>query len=193
MSVSFDCPFCSYIKNVPDNFYGKKIKCPRCLATLTLGVPQPTELTALPLPKAETSLNVLAIELEKQEVSEKECPICLQLIYEGKECSVYKRYTELLKNSTGEKQITDEDLLTDYEKIKDTVDKNYRWGFYSLVYGVSFVLGPIVILNNYKILPEVCENLERGTRRKVNASFFMAATGILSSCLVSIGLLYRFL
>ncbi|BBM83736.1 hypothetical protein [Candidatus Uabimicrobium amorphum] len=187
MSIPFDCPFCSYKKNVPDNFYGKKIKCPRCLATLTLGVPQPTKLTALPLPETDPSLG--AIELEKQEVREKECPICLQLVYEGKECSVYKRYTELLKESQ-DKQVKDEDLLKDYESIKSVAEKNYKLGFASLIYGLSFVISPMILYQNYKILPQVCENLERSTRRKLNASNLMAVVGLVSSLFVAIGLTY---
>ncbi|WP_372368698.1 hypothetical protein [Candidatus Uabimicrobium sp. HlEnr_7] len=185
MSIPFDCPFCSYRKSVPDNFYGKKIKCPRCLATLTLGVPQPTKLTALPLPEADPSLE--AIELEKQEITEKECPICLQLVYEGKECSVYKRYTNLLKESNG-KQIKDEDLLRDYDSIKAVAEKNYKLGYMSLVYGLSFVISPIILYQNYKILPQVCENLERSTQRKLNSSSVMAVVGLVSSVFVSIGL-----
>lgn len=137
----FDCPYCSYDKEVPDSYYGKKIKCPRCLATLTLGVPQPTALTALPLPEDDASpLEQMAIEVDKCDTLT-ECPFCFELINtQVDQCPKCKR----LIHQNEQKKTTA--ILENV--IAGTVKVRRAWycGILSLICGVGVILGPLAII-----------------------------------------------
>jgi len=183
MPILFDCPFCSYNKKVPDSYKGKKIKCPRCLATLTLGVPQPTALTALPLPEEEPEVaTATAIELDKKDALI-ECPLCFQLINPvDTTCPIYKQYSEMGGDS-------DATIIENYKNLEKEGRQTFYMGFASLVYGLGLILGPITVWKAWKTRPLLCANLKAENLRMVNSSLLLGIIGIISSLLILISLL----
>lgn len=196
-SVYFDCPFCSYGKSVPKKYFGKKIKCPRCLATLTLGVPQPTDLTSLPLPENEdeSPVDQMAVEIETSEILlecpfcfkivdtedsqcphcgknlKKECPFCSELIDAAEvHCPLCKReLTEKMEEST------DEDTR---EVAQGKREKVFYLGLASLICGVGIVLGPIAIVSGLTGRPANMTTLEK---EMIYGGIAMGITGTIGS------------
>ena len=170
MTVFFDCPFCTYEKKVPDSYYNKKLKCPRCLATITLGLEQPTALTALPLPEEDISpLEQTAIEVEKSD-SIIECPFCFQLI--GFDDRVCPYCHKILSDTPFPKRI--------YLKFA-SLEKKIQYGFYfglgALICGAGILLGPLAIFMGMKNFKECKEE----DREMVYAGIFMGISGFLGS------------
>lgn len=177
MSLDFNCPYCSYIKKVPDSYLLKKLKCPRCLATLTLGVPQPTALTALPLPEEDDTApsEQTAIEVEKND-SMQECPFCFEVIARSdRECPFCHR-------------------MVDPESITAKLGVSFRpqaqrilyLGVASLFCGLGIILGPLVLWLFSKIIQDVRHPKDRDM---IYAGVFMGLFGIVSSfvlCIVAL-------
>lgn len=194
MAIFFDCSFCSYGKNVPDSYRGKKIKCPRCLATLTLGVPQPTALTALPLPEEddESPLNQIAIELD-QGANRVECPFCFEVINAvEKECPFCnKSVAGVFESSESENFNLDQErapevLLTDSQRVK----KIFICSSLSLIVGVGSILGPIALVI---ALRECKAHLRKEIQKMLDTSIVMAIIGTLGSLVLCVVLLWMIL
>ena len=181
MAILFDCPFCSYEKEVPDSYDGKKIKCPRCLATLTLGVPQPTALTALQLPEDDVSpLEQTAIEVGKTE-SLVECPYCFELI------DAYASECPNCQKTLGDKDETDHTEIDHAAEL--ATRKKARSVFYlglaSLICGIGAILGPIGLLAGLLMRRK---HLKARERELVNAALFMSFIGTVGSLILGLGL-----
>lgn len=193
-SIYFDCPFCSYGKSVPEKYQGKKIKCPRCLATLTLGAPQPMDLTSLPLPQDDESpVNQTAIEIETSEILmecpfcfkivetedsqcphcgkslKKECPLCSELIDAAAiHCPKCKReLSEKMKEST------DESKVLPYVQAQV-----FYLGAAALVCGLGLVLGPVAVISGLK---RRTPDMEQSVRDTLNGAIAMGAAGFVGS------------
>ena len=186
MPILFDCPFCSYEREVPDSYSGKKIKCPRCLATLTLGLEQPIGVTALPLPEEDLSpLETTAIEVDEKD-SLIECPICLALINSDEtQCPAYKAYLQALPSDDAESK-----ALEAYQKSKAKVKKTFTIAISALLLPVAgILLGPLAILQGKSVIPSLCENLEMENRQKVNVIILMGIVAVLNTVLLIVALM----
>ena len=195
MAILFDCPFCSYGKNVPDSYYCKKIKCPRCLATLTLGVPQPTALTALPLPDEDDSpINQTAIEVEKSD-SMLECPFCYELVNtQEKRCPYCRNYLDddslSDKSNTGyDETQRDGKGMRRYIASMDHAKQAFYLGIASLVCGLGIIFGPCAILYGLKTKASYPDELGEPGFRLVRAAITMGTVGIAGSLSFVIGFL----
>ncbi len=148
------------------------------MATITLGLPQPTALTALPLPdEDETDLNATAIELDKDSDSLIECPLCFHLINsQESRCPIYKEYTKK------DVSATDSAILFDYQSIAQKARSYFYLGLASaLLFGLGLFLGPWVIWKGLRVRPLLCANLEAENRKMLDAGIFMSGVGIISS------------
>ncbi len=172
----FNCPFCTYDKKVPDNYINKKIKCPRCLATLTLGVPQPTALTALPLPDDDVSpLEQTAIEVGTNDGLE-ECPFCFELIsVTDKQCPMCHSFLE--KDS-----ITGRLGVSYHNQAK----KIFYLGLASLVFGLGIIFGPISCWLGSKIISDVKHPSDRDL---IYAGMALATIGTTGSLVFWMGMI----
>lgn len=192
MPILFDCPFCSYEKDVPDSYNGKKIKCPRCLATLTLGVPQPSALTALPLPEDDASpLEQMAIEVGKTEALQ-ECPFCFELVDANSSVcpSCHKQITA--RRQDGEEEIVeqppddagdvDEGTSTEESRLRHRrIQTGFYCGLISLACFVGALFGPLALGIGFTLIRT---NLTPRERQMLNASLAMGAIGTLGSLAV---------
>ena len=177
MAVFFDCPFCSYNKKVPDSYYNKKLKCPRCLATITLGLEQPMALTALPLPEEDISpLEQTAIEVDKSDTII-ECPFCFQLI--GSEENLCPYCHKLLADTPFPKKV-----LLQVSTLEKKIQQGFYLGLASLVCGLGIFLGPVAIAMGIKN----SKNCEEKEKEMVYASLVMGIFGFIGSLLFVIGL-----
>jgi hypothetical protein len=199
MPILFDCPFCSYEKDVPDSYNGKKIKCPRCLATLTLGVPQPTALTALPLPEDDVSpLEQTAIEVGKTEGLQ-ECPFCFELLDANATfCSSCHKEINAQKGDAGLENIeaggqagqeeTDEGTSTEEARARHSRIQNiFYLAIASLACFIGAVCGPLAL---GMALTIVHTNLTPRERQMLNAGMVMGAVGTSSSLILIICLIW---
>lgn len=173
MTIAFDCPFCSYTKQVPDNYLHKKLKCPRCLATLTLGLPQPTALTALPLPEDDedsTTNQQTPIEVEKND-SMQECPFCFEMILRSdKECPICHC-------------MLDADSITAKFNVSfhPQAKRILYIGAFSFVGGIGILFGIFALWQTFKIIADVKHPKER---ELIYTGAFMAFLGIIISLIL---------
>ena len=179
MAVFFDCPFCSYAKKVPDSYYHKKIKCPRCLSTITLGIPQPTALTALPVPEEDLLLQQTAIEVDKSG-SMIECPWCFELMDSEEQICPYCR------NGINQDSIT--------RKIQAKVSAAsqrdcFYWGIMALVCGMGIICGPIALWKGWKFRSALAGESWKQTKWFLQAGLLMGATGTIGSLILISGIL----
>ncbi len=174
MSILFDCPFCTYSKKLPDSYLHKKIKCPRCLATLTLGLPQPTALTALPLPDDDESpLEQTAIEVDQRDGMQ-ECPFCFEVIsISAKECPSCCC-------------LLDQDSITArVESYRQQSMQIFRMGMAALIFGIGILIGPWILWKGSALIRQVRHIKELDW---VYGGMIMATMGILNSIVFLIGL-----
>ena len=187
-TLYFDCPFCSYGKKVPKSYHGKKIKCPRCLATITLGVPQPTALTALPLPdEDESPLDQRAIEVDKIS-SMVECPFCFELVgAQEKQCPFCSRFLD--QESTIEKM--EREPASDYVQTMKKARKTFYFAIASLVCGLGVVMGPATIWSVRHVQNKYNKGLDSTGQQLLNVSMIMGIAGTVGSFLLLLGCLFR--
>ena len=182
MAVIFDCPFCSYNKKVPDRYYHKKLKCPRCLATITLGVPQPTKLTALPLPEEEMPLDQTAIVVDTSNAMI-ECSVCFELIDPKIKRCPY------CHNNLEQDLFLETWNLEDYLKNINKIKNCYYLGMFSLICGLGLILGPIAIWQSFYIKDTLFEYIGKLEKHMSIAGMIMGITGTLGSLILVIGIL----
>ncbi|HON45260.1 MAG TPA: hypothetical protein P5543_03035 [Planctomycetota bacterium] len=171
MALLFDCPFCSYSKKVPDSYYNKKIKCPRCLATITLGLPQPTALTALALPEEDIpAIDQTAIEVEQSSIM-MECPYCGECI------NTEEQYCPNCNQTIRQDEIPDSDV-----KKKRTY-KTHILGFLALIPALGIIFGPFTIFHSLKLHPK-----NAFEKTYTHACTMMGLVGFMSSMLFCLAL-----
>ncbi len=177
MAVFFDCPFCSYDKKVPDSYYNKKLKCPRCLATITLGLEQPSALTALPLPEEDISpLEQTAIEVDKSDTIV-ECPYCFQLI--GSEENICPYCHKTVSDTPFPKKV-----FLKVSSLEKKIQQGFYLGLASLLCGFGVLLGPLAIFLGIRNFQE-CQEKER---EMVYAGLIMGVFGFIGSSIFVAGL-----
>jgi hypothetical protein len=132
MSAAFRCEVCNYARDVPDDYAGRKIRCPQCDAPVEVPAPPP-DPAAAPAPE-----------------DTRPCPFCAEPIKrEARKCrwcgEIVDRELAIAKQQEKVKEI---------ERRREVLLREAPGAKASLIVGiVGLILGPLTIFGGFALGP----------------------------------------